>query len=94
MNESTLFIVVLCLFVGFGCGAGVIRKFKGTDKATLKLAVMVLVTAVFSVLQYYKYQSVVGTEIEYINIMKPLFFGSIAFGALLSCSVYRLVKNA
>ena len=94
MNESTLFIVVLSLFVGFGCGAGVIRKFKGTDKAMLKLAGMVLVTAGFSVLQYFKYQSVVGTETEFINIMKPMLFGSIAFGALLSCSVYRLVKNA
>lgn len=94
MNESTIFIVVLSLFFGFGCGVGVIRHFKNTDKAMLKLFAMVLVTAGFSILQYFKYQSVVGADTEFIIVMKPIFFGFIAFGALLSCSVYRLVKNA
>jgi len=93
MNESILLVVILSLFFGFGCGAGVIRQFKGTEKAMLKLAGMVLVTAGFSILQYFRYQTVVGTETEFINIVEPTFLGSIAFGALLSCTAYKLLKN-
>ncbi len=55
---------------------------------------MALVAAGFSMLQYFNYQSVIGSETEVINIVKPMLFGSLAFGTLLSCIVYRLVKNA
>ena len=94
MNDSTLFIIGLSLFFGFGCGIGVIRQFKGKEKANLKLASMVVVTAGFSVIQYFKYQSNVGVETEITSTLRPLFFGSLAFGALISCTVYRLVKIA
>jgi hypothetical protein len=94
MNDSTLFISALSLFFGFGCGAGVIRNIKGTNMAKLKLAGMIIVTAVITFIQYYKYRSFVDAEAEFIKIMEPIFFGSIAFGALLSCTVYGLVKDA
>lgn len=92
MNESILFIVVLSLAFGFGCGIAVIRKIKGSEKAKLKLLAMVVATAGLSVLQLFNYRKAVAAEAEGLATLEPVFFGMLAFGALLSCSVYKLVK--
>ena len=94
MSESEIAVLSISTFMGLVTSSVKLREFKkesGSGKKVILIAAISLMALIFFT---YKYFSVVDSNGEFIQQVKPLMFGGIAGGVFISCSLFKLMKSA